>query len=377
MIKIIKIVSVLIFFTTSLYGNTDEKLYKKIDLFGEVLDKIKKEYVDDVDQSEMLDSAINGALQSLDPYSSYMGPELFKEIETDTKGEFGGLGIEVGMEAGVIKVISPIDDTPASKAGIKAGDYIVQIDGQQVQGKSLVEAVKMMRGPVGSKIKLTIRRKGEKKAIEKNIIREIIQIKSVEAKILKKNIAYLRLKSFNSNSSRQLIKEINNFETKDKPVSYILDLRNNPGGLLTQAINVTDFFLDDGEILSTKGRRTIENRRFFAKKGDRVKGKPLIVLINRGSASASEIVAGALQDHKRAIVLGENTYGKGSVQSVIPLSDGGGIRLTVSKYYLPSGKSISEVGVAPDIMVEEKDEDFTLDSPSDNQLNYALKLLKT
>tara|TARA_B100000029_G_scaffold452476_1_gene477707 strand:- start:1185 stop:2318 length:1134 start_codon:yes stop_codon:yes gene_type:complete len=377
MIKIIKIVSVLIFFTTSLYGNTDEKLYKKIDLFGEVLDKIKKEYVDDVDQSEMLDSAINGALQSLDPYSSYMGPELFKEIETDTKGEFGGLGIEVGMEAGVIKVISPIDDTPASKAGIKAGDYIVQIDGQQVQGKSLVEAVKMMRGPVGSKIKLTIRRKGEKKAIEKNIIREIIQIKSVEAKILKKNIAYLRLKSFNSNSSRQLIKEINNFETKDKPVSYILDLRNNPGGLLTQAINVTDFFLDDGEILSTKGRRTIENRRFFAKKGDRVKGKPLIVLINRGSASASEIVAGALQDHKRAIVLGENTYGKGSVQSIIPLSDGGGIRLTVSKYYLPSGKSISEVGVAPDIMVEEKGEDFTLNSPSDNQLNYALELLKT
>ena len=377
MIKIIKIVSVLIFFTTSLYGNTDEKLYKKIDLFGEVLDKIKKEYVDDVDQSEMLDSAINGALQSLDPYSSYMGPELFKEIETDTKGEFGGLGIEVGMEAGVIKVISPIDDTPASKAGIKAGDYIVQIDGQQVQGKSLVEAVKMMRGPVGSKIKLTIRRKGEKKAIEKNIIREIIQIKSVEAKILKKNIAYLRLKSFNSNSSRQLIKKINNFETKDKPVSYILDLRNNPGGLLTQAINVTDFFLDDGEILSTKGRRTIENRRFFAKKGDRVKGKPLIVLINRGSASASEIVAGALQDHKRAIVLGENTYGKGSVQSVIPLSDGGGIRLTVSKYYLPSGKSISEVGVAPDIMVEEKGEDFTLNSPSDNQLNYALELLKT
>ena len=377
MIKIIKIVSVLIFFTTSLYGNTDEKLYKKIDLFGEVLDKIKKEYVDDVDQSEMLDSAINGALQSLDPYSSYMGPELFKEIETDTKGEFGGLGIEVGMEAGVIKVISPIDDTPASRAGIKAGDYIVQIDGQQVQGKSLVEAVKMMRGPVGSKIKLTIRRKGEKKAIEKNIIREIIQIKSVEAKILKKNIAYLRLKSFNSNSSRQLIKEINNFETKDKPVSYILDLRNNPGGLLTQAISVTDFFLDDGEILSTKGRRTIENRRFFAKKGDRVKGKPLIVLINRGSASASEIVAGALQDHKRAIVLGENTYGKGSVQSVIPLSDGGGIRLTVSKYYLPSGKSISEVGVAPDIMVEEKGEDFILNSPSDNQLNYALKLLKT
>tara|TARA_A100001011_G_scaffold357606_2_gene402629 strand:- start:1169 stop:2302 length:1134 start_codon:yes stop_codon:yes gene_type:complete len=377
MIKTLKFFIVSIFFTTNLYCNTDERLYKKIDLFGEVLDKIKKEYVEDVDQSEMLDSAINGALQSLDPYSSYMGPELFQEIETDTKGEFGGLGIEVGMEAGVIKVISPIDDTPASKANIKSGDYIIQIDGNQVQGKSLIEAVKMMRGPVGSEIKLTIRRKGEKKAIEKKIIREIIQIKSVEAKIFEKKIAYLRLKSFNSNSSKQLVKEIDKFEKKNEPVGYILDLRNNPGGLLTQAINVTDFFLDDGEILSTKGRKVIENRRFFAKKGDKVKGKPLIVLINQGSASASEIVAGALQDHKRAIVLGENTYGKGSVQSVIPLSDGGGIRLTVSKYYLPSGKSISEVGVAPDIMVEEKGENFTLNSPSDNQLNYALKLLKT
>ena len=377
MIKTLKFFIVSIFFTTNLYCNADEELYKKIDLFGEVLDKIKKEYVEDIDQSEMLDSAINGALQSLDPYSSYMGPELFQEIETDTKGEFGGLGIEVGMEAGVIKVISPIDDTPASKANIKSGDYIIQIDGNQVQGKSLIEAVKMMRGPVGSEIKLTIRRKGEKKAIEKKIIREIIQIKSVEAKIFEKKIAYLRLKSFNSNSSKQLVKEINKFEKKDGPVGYILDLRNNPGGLLTQAINVTDFFLDNGEILSTKGRKTIENRRFFAKKGDKVKGKPLIVLINQGSASASEIVAGALQDHKSAIVLGENTYGKGSVQSVIPLSDGGGIRLTVSKYYLPSGKSISEVGVAPDIMVEEKGENFTLNSPSDNQLNYALKLLKT
>ena len=371
------LIFILFFYFSSTVVFSKNSLYEKIDLFGEVLEKINKEYVDEIDQSESMDAAIDGLLQSLDPYSGYMSPKTFDEMQTDTSGEFGGLGIEVTMESGVVKVISPIDDTPASRAGIKAGDYIVQIDGQQVQGKSLVEAVKMMRGPVGSKIKLTIRRKGEKKAIEKNIIREIIQIKSVEAKILKKNIAYLRLKSFNSNSSRQLIKEINNFETKDKPVSYILDLRNNPGGLLAQAINVADFFLDDGEILSTKGRRTIENRRFFAKKGDRVKGKPLIVLINRGSASASEIVAGALQDHKRAIVLGENTYGKGSVQSVIPLSDGGGIRLTVSKYYLPSGKSISEVGVAPDIMVEEKGEDFILNSPSDNQLNYALKLLKT
>ena len=325
----------------------------------------------------MIDSAINGALQSLDPYSAYMNPEIFESMETDTKGEFGGLGIEIGMEAGVVKVISPIDGTPADKAGIKAGDYIVKINGVQVQGKTLMEAVKLMRGPVGSKINVTIRRKGERKALEKVIVREIIQVQSVEANVIKKNIGYLRLKAFNNNSSRQLVEEINKFEVKNKPVGYILDLRNNPGGLLTQAINVTDFFLDDGEIVSTKGRRFMENRRFFAKKGDKVKGKPLIVLINGGSASASEIVAGALRDHKRAIILGENTYGKGSVQSIIPLSDGGGIRITVSKYYLPSGKSISEVGVSPDIFVEEEGKDFKLNSPSDNQLSYAVKLLTT
>ncbi len=375
--NILRIFIIIIFFTSSLYANTNEELYKKIDLFGEVLEKIKREYVDEIDQSEMIDSAINGALQSLDPYSAYMSPEIFESVQTDTKGEFGGLGIEISMEAGVVKVISPIDDTPAAKAGIKAGDYIVKINGEQVQGKSLMEAVKMMRGPVDSKINLTIRRKGEKKALEKTIIREIIQVKSVEAKMIKENIGYLRLKSFNNNSSGQLVEKINNLEKKNKPIGYILDLRNNPGGLLTQAINVTDFFLNDGEIVSTKGRRLIENRRFFAKKGDKVKGKPLIVLINGGSASASEIVAGALKDHKRAIILGENTYGKGSVQSIIPLSDGGGIRITVSKYYLPSGDSISEVGVMPDIFVEEEGKDFKVNSSSDNQLNYAVKLLQT
>ena len=373
--NILKIILILVFFTSNLHGNTNESIYKKIDLFGEVLNKIKKDYVEEVDQSDMIDSAINGALQSLDPYSAYMNPEVFNSMETDTKGEFGGLGIEVGMEAGVIKVIAPIDDTPASRAGVKSGDYIIKIDGKQVQGKTLMEAVKMMRGPVGSKIDLTIRRKGEKKALEKTIKREIIQVKSVESKILKKNIAYLRLKAFNSNSSNQLVKKIKEFETKNKPVGYILDLRNNPGGLLTQAINVTDFFLDEGEIVSTKGRKSIENRRFFAKKGDRVKGKPVIVMINNGSASASEIVAGALKDHKRAIILGENTYGKGSVQSIVPLSNGGGIRLTVSKYYLPSGSSISEVGVAPDIFIEEDEDNFKVNSPTDNQLNYAIRLL--
>ena len=376
MIKnISKILLILIFFTTNASGKDNENLYKKIDLFGEVLDKVKKEYVDEINESDVMDAAINGVLQYLDPYSVYMNPELFESMQTDTKGEFGGLGIEVGMEAGVVKVISPIDDTPASKAGIKAGDYIIKINDVQVQGKTLMEAVKLMRGPVGSSIDLTIRRKGEKKIINKTIIRKIIQIKSVEAKIIKNNIGYLRLKSFNSNSSKQLVEKIGNFEKSKKLTGYILDLRNNPGGLLTQAINVTDFFLNDGEIVSTKGRKASENKRFFAKKGDKVKGKPLIILINNGSASASEIVAGALKDHKRAILLGENTYGKGSVQSIIPLSDGGGMRLTISKYYLPSGQSISEIGVSPDILVEEESEDFKINSVSDNQLNYAIKLL--
>ena len=376
MIKnISKILLILIFFTTNVSGKDNENLYKKIDLFGEVLDKVKKEYVDEINESDVMDAAINGVLQYLDPYSVYMNPELFESMQTDTKGEFGGLGIEVSMEAGVVKVISPIDNTPASKAGIKAGDYIVKINDVQVQGKTLMEAVKLMRGPVGSPIDLTIRRKGEKKIISKTIIREMIQVKSVEAKIIKNNIGYLRLKSFNSNSSKQLVEKIRNFEKSKKLTGYILDLRNNPGGLLTQAINVTDFFLNDGEIVSTKGRKISENRRFFAKKGDKVKGKPLIILINNGSASASEIVAGALKDHKRAILLGENTYGKGSVQSIIPLSDGGGMRLTISKYYLPSGQSISEIGVSPDILVEEESEDFKINSVSDNQLNYAIKLL--
>ena len=376
MIKnISKILLILIFFTTNVSGKDNENLYKKIDLFGEVLDKVKKEYVDEINESDVMDAAINGVLQYLDPYSVYMNPELFESMQTDTKGEFGGLGIEVSMEAGVVKVISPIDDTPASKAGIKAGDYIIKINDVQVQGKTLMEAVKLMRGPVGSSIDLTIRRRGEKKIINKTIIRKMIQVKSVEAKIIKNNIGYLRLKSFNSNSSKQLVEKIGNFEKSKKLTGYILDLRNNPGGLLTQAINVTDFFLNDGEIVSTKGRKASENRRFFAKKGDKVKGKPLIILINNGSASASEIVAGALKDHKRAILLGENTYGKGSVQSIIPLSDGGGMRLTISKYYLPSGQSISEIGVSPDILVEEESEDFKINSVSDNQLNYAIKLL--
>jgi len=362
---------------TQSYSNN--KLYEKIDLFGEVIEKIKKDYVDDVNESKMMDSAINGVLQSLDPYSAYMTPELFKEMQTDTRGEFGGLGIEIGMESGVVKVISPIDDTPAAKAGIKAGDYIVKIGDKQVQGKSLMEAVKLMRGPIGTSIELTIRRKNIKKPLKFKITRKIIEIKSVNSEILgkKKNLGYIRLKSFNENSDKQFLGIIKKFEKDSKIKGYILDLRNNPGGLLTQAINITDFFLDDGEIVSTKGRKASETRKFFARKGDQIKGKPIIVLINNGSASASEIFAGALKDHKRAIILGENSYGKGSVQSIIPLRNGGGMRLTISKYYLPSGDSISEVGVTPDIVVEEKSDDFKINSKNDNQLNYALRLFNS
>ena len=358
--------------------NTNE-LYEKIDLFSEVLQTIKQEYVDEVDQAEVMDSAINGVLQSLDPYSAYMSPKSFEGMQTDTKGEFGGLGIEIGMESGVVKVISPIDDTPAAKAGIKAGDYIVRINNEQVQGKTLTEAVELMRGPVGSEITLTVRRRNERKALEFKIKRAIIEVRSVEAKILgtKNEVGYLRLKSFNENSDEQLLKHIKKFEKDNKLNGYILDLRNNPGGLLTQAISITDFFLEDGEIVSTKGRRINETRRFFSKKGDEIHGKPLIVIINNGSASASEIVSGALKDHKRATILGEHSYGKGSVQSIIPLKNGGGIRLTISKYYLPSGKSISDVGVMPDIFVEETGDNFRINTETDNQLDYAVKLLKS
>ena len=350
-------------------------IYKKIDLFGEVLEKINKEYVDEINQSESMDSAINGLLQSLDPYSSYMSPEIFEEMQTETSGEFGGLGIEVSMEAGVVKVITPIDDTPASKAGIKAGDYIVKINDIQVQGKSLSEAVDLMRGPVGSGIELIVRRRGAKKALTFNVVREVIEVQSVKSELLENNIGYLRLTSFNDNSSQQIKKQIKKLKKNKNLNSYILDLRNNPGGLLSQAIKISDFFLENGEIVSTKSRKKSENRKWFAKKGDILDGKTLLVLINYGSASASEIVAGALKDHKRAILVGENSYGKGSVQSIIPLKNKGAIRLTVAKYYLPSGKSISQVGVRPDIEVNEEGDNFRIKTDTDNQLNYAIKLL--
>tara|TARA_B100000686_G_scaffold82629_1_gene89287 strand:- start:1869 stop:3014 length:1146 start_codon:yes stop_codon:yes gene_type:complete len=356
-------------------STNEDDIYKKIDIFSEVLDKINKEYVDDINQSDAMDAAINGVLQSLDPYSGYMSPESFESMQTETSGEFGGLGIEVGMELGVVKVISPIDNSPASKVGVKAGDYIVKINDTQVQGKSLSEAVDLMRGPVGTDIEITVRRRGEKKALIFKITRDIIKVASVKSKIIDNKTGYLRLTSFNDNSSDQIKDKIKEFKKNKKVENYILDLRNNPGGLLAQAIKIADFFLDNGEIVSTKSKRKYENRKWFAKKGDIINGKIMVVLINYGSASASEIVAGALRDHKRAILVGENTYGKGSVQSIIPLQNDGAIRLTVSKYYLPSGKSISEIGVTPDIEVAESSDDFKLNTETDNQLEFVLKLL--
>ncbi len=374
-IKFLLLIFFSVFYLNKTVISAEIDIYKKIDLFGEVLEKINKEYVDEFNQSESMDSAINGLLQSLDPYSSYMSPKIFDEMQTETSGEFGGLGIEVSMEAGVVKVISPIDDTPASRAGLKAGDYIVKINDVQVQGKSLSEAVDLMRGPVGSGIELTVRRRGERKALTFNIIREVIQVQSVKSEIIDENIGYIRLTSFNDNSSDQIEKQIKKLKKNKNLNSFILDLRNNPGGLLSQAIKISDFFLENGEIVSTKSRKKSENRKWFARKGDITDGKTLLVLINYGSASASEIVAGALKDHKRAIIVGENSFGKGSVQSIIPLKNRGAIRLTVAKYYLPSGKSISEVGVRPDIEVNEEGDDFRIKTDTDNQLNYAIKLL--
>ena len=372
--KLITILIITFFVSRMSFATNDQSIYDKIDLFGEVLDKINNEYVDEVNQSDAMDAAINGVLQSLDPYSAYMSPESFIEMETETSGKFGGLGIEVGMEFGVVKVITPMDGSPAEREGVKAGDYIVKINETQVQGKTLLEAVELMRGPVGSSLEITVRRKGVKKALVFEIEREIIEVKSVKSKIIDENVGYIRLTSFNENSSKQIKDKIKNFK-RNKINKYVLDLRNNPGGLLSQAVKISDFFLNNGEIVSTKSRKSSENRKYFAKKGDIINGETLIVLINYGSASASEIVAGALKEHKRAIVIGENSYGKGSVQSIIPLKNKGAIRLTISKYYLPSGKSISGTGIVPDIEVLESTDDFRINTKTDNQLDFAIKLL--
>jgi carboxyl-terminal processing protease len=364
-------------FSQNAFSQKKDVLYEKLDLFGDILETISKEYFKQINEGEVIDGAINGMLQSLDPYSSYMSPKTFKSMNTETKGEFGGLGIEVTMEAGLVKVISPIDDTPADRAGIKSGDYIIKLDNKQVKGLTLDEAVNTMRGKSGTPITLTIRRIDVDEPIIVKIVRETIKTKSVVSEI-KENIGYLRLRSFNEKSGDELIDKIREI-SRNKPslTGYILDLRNNPGGLLSQAIKISDAFLDSGEIVSTKGRDPKDIKVYNSKKGDEINGKPLIVLINKGSASASEIVAGALKDHKRAIVIGEKSFGKGSVQSIMPLSNGGGLRLTTAKYYLPSGETIEEIGVQPDIKVEPQKDNFKINDPiNDNQLIYALKLLK-
>ena len=330
----------------------EETVYDKIDLFGEVLEKINEEYVEEVDQSDTMDAAINGVLQSLDPYSSYMSPKNLEEMQTETKGEFGGLGIEVGMEAGVVKVISPLDNSPAEREGVKAGDYIVKINDTQVQGKTLNEAVELMRGPVGSTLEITVRRVGLRKSLVFNITREIIQVASVKSEVLDEKIGYLRLTSFNENSDDQIKKKIKEFKKNKKIEGYILDLRNNPGGLLSEAISVSDSFLELGEIVSTRGRNGNDSTHHYSRPGDIINGLPLVVLINSGSASASEIVAGALKDHKRAVLLGTRSFGKGSVQTVIPLPGHGAMRLTTARYYTPSGISIQAKGISPDIEVK-------------------------
>jgi carboxyl-terminal processing protease len=367
----------LILITQNAESKNDNALYEKLDLFSDVLEKINKGYVKEVDQSEVIDGAINGMLQSLDPFSAYMSPESFQNMNVETSGEFGGLGIEVTMESGFVRVITPMEDSPADKVGVKAGDYIIKINEKQVKGLNLMEAVNLMRGKIGTPINITVRRLDVEEDLKFVIVRDKIKVREVSSTI-KENVGYIRLRAFNEQSGDQLLKKIKDLSKTNKNLKgYILDLRNNPGGLLSQAVQISDAFLDSGEIVSIKGRDKNDIKIYTARKGDAIKGKPLIVLINRGSASASEIVSGALKDHKRAILLGEKTFGKGSVQTIIPLKNKGGLRLTTAKYYLPSGTSISEIGVEPDIVVKESKENFKInDDKKDNQLEYALNLFR-
>ena len=334
----------------SLKTEEDKNVYKYLQLFGEAFEQIKNNYVEDVTSKDLIESAIEGMLSSLDPHSTYLNYDELNELKVQTKGEFGGLGIEVTLENGFVKVIAPIDDTPADKAGIKSGDLITHLDDEPVLGMTLSEAVTIMRGKVGSKIKLTINR-NENENLQIFITRAIIQLKAVKARV-ENNIGYIRVSSFNQKVDRQIINSIKDFK-KEKLIGYVLDLRNNPGGLLDQAVNVTDIFLEKGEIVSTRGRNGKQGSRYNAVKNDLTGGLPLIVLINQGSASASEIVAGALQDHKRAIIMGTKSFGKGSVQTIIPSGDEVALKLTTAKYYTPLGRSIQKTGIDPDILVEQ------------------------
>jgi carboxyl-terminal processing protease len=329
--------------------------YRQLNLFGDVFERVRADYVERPDDAKLVEYAINGMLNGLDPHSSYMDPKSFKDMQIQTRGEFGGLGIEVTMEDGLVKVVAPIDDTPAAKAGVMANDIITHLDDDQVQGLTLNQAVEKMRGPVNTKIRLKIMRKGADKPVEVTIVRDIIRVRSVRQRIEGEDIGFIRISQFNEQTNENLkraIAELSNQIPADKLKGYVLDLRNNPGGLLDQAISVSDAFLEKGEIVSTRGRNAEETQRFNARPGDISRGKPIIVMINGGSASASEIVAGALQDHKRATVIGTRSFGKGSVQTIIPLGSGNGaLRLTTARYFTPGGRSIQAKGIVPDIEV--------------------------
>ena len=360
--KVISFFLFCIIIALSVTGNTASKnkeTYEYLDLFGQIFDRVRSQYVDNVTDEELIEKAIDGMLTGLDPHSGYMDEEVWEEMQMDTQGKFGGLGIEITMEEGFVKVISPIEDTPAYKAGVLAGDFIIQIDDAPVFGLTLSEAVELMRGEKGDPITITISREGVE-AFEVNIIRDIIKIQSVKYEIFD-NVGYLRITSFTEQTESGLIKYIKKIkeELDNKQIGFVLDLRSNPGGLLKQSVKVSDIFLEQGEIVSTRGRNKEDILRYRAKKGDLINGQPLIVLINGGSASASEIVAGALQDHKRAIIVGTKSFGKGSVQTIIPFKKSGnnksttGIRLTTARYYTPSGESIQGKGIMPDIIIEQ------------------------
>ncbi|MCT8972465.1 S41 family peptidase [Microbaculum marinisediminis] len=335
-------------------GNADT--YRQLNLFGDVFERVKADYVEQPDDAQLVESAINGMLAALDPHSSYMSPKNYRDMQVQTRGEFGGLGIEVTMEDGLVKVVTPIDDTPAARAGVMAGDLITHLDGEAVLGLTLSEAVEKMRGRVNTPIELTIRREGADEPVEITVVRDIIQIRAVRSNT-EDDVGYIRITQFNEQTFENLKTAIESLEGEipaDKLKGFVIDLRNNPGGLLDQAIAVSDTFLDRGEIVSTRGRNTDESQRYNARSGDLIKGKPVIVLINGGSASASEIVAGALQDHRRATVVGTRSFGKGSVQTIIPLGSNGALRLTTARYYTPSGRSIQAKGIEPDIIIEQE-----------------------
>ena len=376
-LKVILLLTLIILLAPKTYGSSsDEEKYKYLDLFGQVFDRVRSSYVEEVTDQELIEKAIDGMLSGLDPHSGFMNEEVFQEMQMDTEGKFGGLGIEITMEEGFVKVIAPIEDTPAYDAGVLAGDYIIQIDETPVFGLTLNEAVELMRGKKGEPIVITISR-ANTEPFEIEIIRDYIKIRSVKSEVLN-NIGYLRITSFNEQTESGLLDAIKKIEKENQIKGYVLDVRSNPGGLLTQAVKVTDIFLERGEIVSTRGRDKKDIRRYRAKKSDRTNGKPLVVIIDGGSASASEIVAGALQDHKRAIIIGTQSFGKGSVQTIIPFQVSNsdnltGIRLTTARYYTPSGESIQGKGIVPDIIIEQGEfESFNYKRFSESDLKDSL-----